>query len=529
METEKCLHQIEEVKSKLAVIETPPPASSSSSGKGKGKGKGKAPPLPKCKPFPKPAADRSRKNGLVNVHWKGVVGPPYPSASEEAVLKKLDELLLDFGQGHATTSETEPQEPCVFDTEDEPAEVWELPRAELEAYFSVKEAPKAWQAGGKSEEPKKLTLIDEKRLQMLGILWRKHRMAYKEETPEEALETLRLAVLQCDENVIKQEGLCLLRTVLRHHAADGNPVLAHVKENGEASLELLGHPTHHKMLYLLLKVPQVDERLESMLFRSAYRESVQKCLKYLDILREALGVLERRRHVLQKFFRTAHSLGQALNRDSRAPEAPHGFQVSGFERVLQTKTSKSRHNMMHIVLALMDPDELRRLFKPEDIADLREGQKLKSATVYQECLDLVQGFHAVKEIAEKGSYTNQDTGTKVTMERRRKTMALGGSRPIDADDLFHEVMGEFVEDCSEEVDEVAQTSLTLFQQYRELAIFFGDLKGLYPPPKGQQDPQRDMLDVFYALIAAMKNHAAEVEADGLRALLLSPQPAAGGG
>eukprot|EP00971_Amphidinium_carterae_P111839 2215284-Amphidinium_carterae.1 len=329
--------------------------------------------------------DRSRKNGLVNVHWKTVASKTAADGSEDQFVKKIDGLLAELGSQHDAAGLCEAGEKAVFDSQD-PPEVWELPRQKLPSYFSARETAKE---PTKSEEPKKMTIIDEKRLQMLGILWRKHRMAFKEESEADALLSLKLAVLTCDGTVVKQEGLSLLRTVIRHHAADGNPLLAYVQENGEASLDVLGHAVHHRLLYTLLKVPQIDERLESMLFRSAYRETLNTCEGHLDTLQQAIDVLERRKPLLKTFLRTAHALGQAMNKDSRAPEAPHGFQLSAFERLLQAKTTKaSKYDFLHIVLALMSPEDIQRLSKREDIADLARARALKSYTVYQDCLDL---------------------------------------------------------------------------------------------------------------------------------------------
>merc|ERR1719183_1957513 len=108
------------------------------------------------------------------------------------------------------------------------------------------------------------------------------------------------------------------------------------------------------MVYELLKVPQIDERLECMLFQTDFERSLRQCTRHLEVMRKALEALDRKRDLLGKFFSTALKMGQGLNRDSRAPQAARGFQLTSLEKLVQTKSTKSpKHNVLHFVLALM--------------------------------------------------------------------------------------------------------------------------------------------------------------------------------
>merc|ERR1719171_2914949 len=81
---------------------------------------------------------------------------------------------------------------------------------------------------------------------------------------------------------------------------------------------------------------------------------------------------------------------------------------------------------------------------------------IRSYAVYQECIELTFGLRGVRSIAETGKYSKN--GQTVVMDKRRKTLGpsaaqacvgSGSPQPIDADDLFHQKMAEFVKRTSE--------------------------------------------------------------------------------
>lgn len=530
----------------------------------KGKGKGKVPPT--CPPvLPKGVLPSGpprllgggigaakKKNHLVNLHWKALPNTPGSqgviSVTQDPLLLQTAEVLTAFdGDDACTESASEcrreelnvPARERVISLGEEPAQgeydlaklqtvftegadVRELPTHLLEAYFKRREATVRIEAalvhhhGGRGSHS---ALIDDKRLQMLGILLRKYLMAHKGESERQAVLSLKKAVLRCDYKAVPQEGLSVLRTALRQHELDGCKVTAYVNAHGEAALQNLQHPAHHLLVYELLKVPQIDERLESMLFETAFDDAWCKCDRDLETLCKALQMLSNKRDLLRRFFVTAHRLGQSLNRDCRAPQAHRGFQLSALEKLAQTKSTRSpKHNLLHFVLALMPPKDCAALFTTEDIALLAKAKGLKSFTVYQDCMELVQGFHGVKGICETGRYTSRSTGSQVKIERRRKTIApmqatLHKEAPLDPDDRFHEKMKAFVDRNMETVQKVAQACFGAFQGYKELGVFFDDLDSVYPPPRSEQDPKVDLLAVMHQLAESVRTHRAEVEQD----------------
>lgn len=563
-------------------------ASVGNQGKGKGKGKGKfgpgRPPPPKAPPPAAAAAlaakggrasATGRSNPFMNLHWKVINEAPSKKVLqsetkdrlrqqakrlvEEFSEKKADDQEAKFHQESQTLPEVAPVSKdeasnkslrTIFEGND--GTMPKPPIALLEAYFSkrlvaVKASPEGRRSGS-AREGRQSALIDGKRLQMLGILLRKHLMAHKDQDVQQAIISLKRAVLRCDYGIVQQEGLSVIRLVLRQHASDGSKVSEFAREFGEAALQQLEHPWHHRLVHELLKVPQIDERLECMLFASAYPDGLKKCSDGLETLCLALQALSQKRQLLQKFFCTAHRLGQSLNKDSAAPLASRGFKLSSLEQLTQTKSTKSpRHTVMHCVLALLSREEALQLFTDRDMQLLTKAKAFKSFIVYQDCIELLQGFSGVREICQSGSYK------RVRMERRRITMAPSKRRPkeelneevseddelmdgaksaieapVDADDCFHEMIATFIAKHQDEVNYIARGCFGAFSAYKDLALFFDDLDSVYPPPRTEQDIKVDLMAVLHRLAENVQKFREDVDRDGLRRQL-GQEPASVGG
>jgi len=542
-------------------------ATPSAKGKGKGKGKG-APPPPlagKAPPPRRPTADAVlRKSNLLNLHWKVTRDPPEtdPSSKDKGFFAKTAKLAADFeqptssassdsqmrvlaleasrraerrqelklsAQVHDLASTAGEQRDTVFST---PVDVQTLPASLLEVYFKARttsiKMPSA--DGGDSASEVRPALIDKKFLQMLGICIQKYVMAHKGETEASAVKSIKRGVLQCDYDVVKQEALALIRGVLIAHREEGSKVTKLVEEKGEEALLQLEQSVYHRLVYELQKVPQIDERLECMLFCTDFDRGLRQCTKHLEVFTKALHTLDSKREILGKFFSTALKIGQGLNRDSRAPQAERGFQLTSIDKLVQTKSTKSpRHNVLHFVLALMQPEDVRDLFTADDIALLHKAKALKSYIVYQDCVELVQGFYGLREICETGNYKSRG-GTLVEMKRRRKTMVQRpkpeevdsekeNEPPIDTDDRFHEAMKVFVESNVDAAQGIAQGVFEAFKIYKELAFFFDDLASVWPPPRDENGTKVDLVAVFHGLALHVRVHSDEIEQDGLRALI----------
>jgi len=342
-------------------------------------------------------------------------------------------------------------------------------------------------------------------------------------------------VLRCDSKDVRLEGLSVIRTVLRMQEKDKRPVWEFVRVHGEAVLDSLDSPEHHRLIYELTKIPQIDERIDCMVFRITFEESFRACDKNLTALRLALDMLNAKRGTIRKCFNTAHKLGLSLNRESNAPKAQHGFALSTLEKLSQTKSTKMpKLSILHFVLALMSKDDARELFNPLDLLLLQNANALKTHKVYQDCVDLAQGIYSVQQISETGMYPASN-GQEVKIEKRRKSLAphmfhevpqpFVTSEELDTDDKFHEVMRAFVDDNLESAEKIAERALNIILTYKELALYFDDLRSVYPPPKKENDSTKDLCDIFYRFASNISKHREEVEQENLRELIAASSTA----
>lgn len=409
-------------------------------------------------------------------------------------------------------------------------EVNELPSDVLEEYFRKAENNRGVNTTpvSKSSRETPHALLDDKRLKMIGILLRKHMMKHK--VPElEAVKDIKHGVLRCDYDVVPQEGLSLIRTALRSHVEDGEPIKAFVQEHGVEALQNLEHAAEHCLIHEL-KVPQIDERLECMMFETAFEESVGRCQKYVDALQKAMKTLQSQQEVIKRFCLTAKQLGNSLNRDSNAPMISKGFQLSGLQKLTETRSSAMpRMSLFHFVLAMMPKEEVDAMCQEGHAAALLRAKMIRSYAVYQECTELAYGLRGVRSISETGRYNRN--GQTLVMEKRRKTVspamaqamaqsqgssASPSSMPIDTNDMFHQKMGEFVKRTNKMTTDIVKQCQDVFVSYKEMGIFLGDLKSVYPPPASDQDKTQDLFSIFHRFFEDVKTHAAEIEQAGLR-------------
>jgi len=504
--------------SRLKEISPPgEPAGKGTGAKGGKGGKGKGPPLPSSMPVPKPKAKcqaEKKKSNLVTLYWRPLpasVGSDKISASSSGLLKQCEEMLAAASGTSEASYDEEQQLGAVYDKPEAP-ESDNLPESMIEVYFQRREAAVHLDSG-KSD---KISILDEKQRRMLGILMSKYRMKNKD-SDREIVTIMKQAVLSCNYEVLREEGLCMLRKVIRDHAFTGNKIREFVQANGEAALKKLRDPWLHRLIHEVLKVPQIEERLECMLFQLAFEDGFTKCAQDMETLCQALQALSAKQVELRRFFTLAHRLGTVLNSNCLAPQAPNGFSLSSLEKLIQTKSTASpKHNMLHFVLAMMTPSAAAALFTDTDVKLLAKARAMKSFTVYQDCTELTQGFQAIREICQTGRYQNTTTGEKVKMERRRMTKASReAEETIDANDTFHNAMQAFVGKYERQVAAVEQGCYCSFIMYKEQALFLGDLS-VYPPPKEDQDGKADLVVIMHRLAAQVRRHAEEVEQDGLR-------------
>jgi hypothetical protein len=544
--------------------------------KGKGKGKGSA---PKCPPVLKPpprgkgaghaAVSSSGGSNLLNLHWKVLNEEPALNSAapsnEGGFLAKTAQLAASFSTSssssvraarrqelrlpefniasvstHDASGSTQGNIALRRDTVfSSPTDVKMMPTPLLETYFKARAT--ARKMPGSSENPSETNenrkpLFEMKFLRMLGIMLQKHMMNHKEAKGFEVVLSIKRGVLRCDYDSVEQEKLATIYTVLREHAQSGAPLTEFVKKEGENALLRLENSLEHRLVHELLKVPQIDERLECMLFQTQFHHLLGISRRHIAALKHALEVLDSKRCIFSRFFNIALKLGQAMNRDCRAPQANRGFTLASFDKMMQAKSTKSpKHNVLHFVLALMDPDDLDQLFTKKDVELLAKAKSIKSYIAYQDCIELVQGFSGMQEICETGNYKSRSSkGGFVKMEQKRKSMCPG-MRPneaendddenapaFDNDDRFHDEMKEFVDENKDDIQSIAKDCFNVFKMYKELAIYFDDVRSVYPPPRSDNDSKVDLVVVFHHLAKQVVSHREEMRQDCLRDLVCGP-------
>lgn len=495
-----------------------PPKGAAPKGPPPPKGMGpKAPSL--CKTKAQSVSRTSVRNGFVNLYWRQSVEPQEAelSITDDKFLDRFRSVLASAEASQEATEKESDSPPLKKEARrqtlyDVPCETPTLQPSVLAHYFKTRETAVELKKGSPTEEagsgaPSKVSLMDDKRLRMVGILIKKFCMQRKVTDDHEAVRQIHEAVLRCDYTCLPAESLSLLRTVLRQHDEDGNPVNKFVAEHGMQSLSGLEHAPLYTLVYGLSQVDEVDVRLECMLFENTFEESFTKCRDQLKTLFGALNVLTSKREVIQRFFHTALRLGNALNKDSNAPVlADGGFKLCSLEKLQATKSSKiPRANVFHFVVALMQPDDVEDLCCADDWTKLRAASCVRSFSVYQQCVDLLRGYHYIEQVVK--------SSPEAALEEAKTS-----------EDMFLERMREFTGNRKQDMEYVARFCVETFLTYKELGVFFDDVRGVYPPPQKEADTSEDLISLFYSFSQAVVATREDVKDLRLKEELLGACP-----
>jgi len=504
-------------------LEASLPERPASPAKGKGKGAPKAPPKVKAKAKAKQYTTSQVSNGFVTLHWHAIKEEEKLDPSKDVFLSRLEALKVGAEVGGVES--LFPPRQGIFAEPD----ATEVPMSLLERYWKKRDgcfAPRRHSVDASSMDPTagRTSLLDEKKLQMLGISLKRHEHRNQGVKGAEAIASIKCAILRCDFHVLHIECVSVIRTVIKQHENDGQPVTTWVAQHGEESIQSLRCPIEHRLVYELCKVPQIVDRLECMLFHETFRDNLSNCQSDLDTHYKVLEMLSQKRQTIQRFFLTALRLGQSLNRSSkRASQAPNGFELASLEKLAETKSTKlPRMSVLHFVLALLSPQEVECLFTQEDLRRLQEAAIRKTHKVYSDCIEVAQGLYGVQNICQTGMYV-RPSGEAVAIQRRRRTLPARSDRKdegdVDDDDLFFEVMTQFVNENLQAVEDLSERAFNLILLYKELAIYFDDLRSVYPPPKNENDTRKDLIEVFHRFGTQIRLHREQVESEKLREVL----------
>jgi len=402
----------------------------------------------------------------------------------------------------------------------------EMPLKILEVYFTEREARQLPAGGDGQDKNAGQHPLNDQRLQNLGIGLSKLRIKLKSAANEKnwaSILLIKQRILRCSLE-FEKEDISVVRELVKKHREDEKEGLK--KPENWQELE---YADYYRLVDQLDSIPALDERLECMIIMVTFAETFESCKKNSEVLCNALDMLQAKQDVIKKFFGNANLLVQSL---SRPGETTQGFPLSALDKLAQTRCTKFKDlSVLHFVLALMNPEDREYLFTAEDIQLLQQAKAIKTQKVYQECNEIVQNFKEIKGICDSGEYTRKSTKKTVTIDRRRKSMPPSALKEaertseIDTDDCFHDRLHEFVLDNEAETSELGMRNFEMILEYKKLALFFDDLKSVWPPPKDEKDPTRDLVEVFYQCATNIKTHREHLYNDDRLTSLCREYPA----
>lgn len=485
-----------------------------------------------------PARDRSAR--LVNLHWRASLAPketevsatadPYLSGWVAAYMPKwqndrvegyqervhryeraagLSDAARAAGAERGRCNEGRSRRHTVFSGE---VPVGELPPRQLEEFFQARAA--SFDIGLRSGPAIVSRLItDAKHRQILDILVKKEAILLQAGV-HFVVEELVKALRRCDYSRITPAMLEDLKKVASAHMEERSSqnIVSFVEQHGVDALQHLEHPHLHRLLYGVAKMPAVTARLDCMYLESTFPEHAEHCRANLEVLHSAVTCLQERLRALQSFFISALQLGNALNRGSNAPFAGHGFKLSSLQRFLELRPPAQKEvTFFHFVLLTLSQDEVGSLSDPRAIDALQRARTARTHTVYQDLLQQLDGYKAIKQFAETGSYKGQEIPDD--SEDEEPDSAAQPGEPSQRG--FRSRMRRFMERNLETASHLCSFGAATFRAYRALGVYLDDLRSVYPPPREDSEECKDVFGVLHQLFVNVSRARTEIMEQGL--------------
>ncbi|XP_022097351.1 disheveled-associated activator of morphogenesis 1-A-like isoform X2 [Acanthaster planci] len=247
----------------------------------------------------------------------------------------------------------------------------------------------------KSSKRKELSVIDGRRAQNCTILLSKLKLTNEEITK---------AVLSMDqgEDIPKD----MLEQLLKYVPTPEEVAL--VKEH-ERELDSVARAD--RFLYEMGKINHYEQRLKCLYFKKKFQERMGECKPKVEAVLKASKELSSSKR-LRKVLEIILAFGNYMNRGPRGNAS--GFRISSLNKILDTKSSLSKHpTLLHYLTAVLEkkfPD----VFKlEEELASLRDASKVNMGELDKDINIIGAGLKEVeKELDFQKNRPSTEKGDK---------------------------------------------------------------------------------------------------------------------
>lgn len=449
-------------------------------------------------------------------------------ASYEHAVGVLDEMKMQSDASQSTTASStnvpDPKAPpgkrqrrrTIFSVQN--VTVGELTEDKLHEFFQAKTTAISVNSQPKSKDVKNF-LTEPKQRTSLDILIRReaitrYYMLPQQQGVDQAIASIVDAVNRCDYTGCSPGMLEEIQKVVVNHLEqkeNHTAFMAFVEQNGPDAFQVMDHPHLHRLLHGVLLIPSVIPRLDCIILESGFAELSEHYVNSLTVLCATLQALHDRKGPLRRFFQTALHLGNAINSDANGPVVQHGFKLASLPKFLELKAPKRKEvTFMHFVLLWMTPSDVKDLCGPEIIELLWKAKCTQTFTVFNDIMQLMDGFCSIVRFVETGKYKGKDIPRcsppdgQRTSNGSESTSTSGGSTELN-DDGLHTRMRNFVQQQTDRSRYLWNFAQNTISTYRALGCYLDDVKMVYPPPAENTEVKGDLFAIIYNLITTLKN------------------------
>ena len=266
-------------------------------------------------------------------------------------------------------------------------------------------------------KPAIVSLLDPKRTQNLGLLVAR---MWKGDFSDLAAAILRMDIATISAQTLEQLGKNL-------------PTQEEVASVGTYEGEPKYLNKADKFVAAVGQVPQLQARVDSMLFKTMFSEMHQPVKNQVDTILRASNEM-RGCAPFQRFLKLLLKAGNVLNQGTRN-EGAQGIQLSGLTKLIQTKNNSGVTFLETIVTTISQNDDLSSILDfYGELNHIADASKINVATLTQELAKMRKGFTIIKSQLDR----ERKSGAETSFE---DCFGASPSSPFAADGLVRCMIG----------------------------------------------------------------------------------------
>ncbi|KAK6170562.1 hypothetical protein SNE40_018927 [Patella caerulea] len=301
---------------------------------------------------------------------------------------------------------------------------------ELDQQFSTKTVKT-----GIGEKKPEIYILSPKKSYNISILLAHMKMSISE---------MKQAMFLMDEEILTPE---LLKQLLAY-----SPNKQEIEQYDKFKGDFEGLSKADQFAYEMSQIPNYEQRLKAMLFKANFEEKITEMKEHLRCIKSASQELHLSKK-LAKILELILAMGNHMNKGNQRVGDATGFRITFLSQIDITKTSNNKSTFLHVLAEAVYNKFPDVLTIGDDLVHVPEATKVSNTSLNQELQELRKVLQDISDTLEKFN---------------------GHKHVIGTIDRFQEVMGHFIAEASDELQELFRLQAATMEEFSNMVQYFGE-------------------------------------------------------